>query len=548
MSPTPARRCAPIAERAIASKATRKRATEPRRRTSTPACRRARTRVHRRARARHRAVLGRRRDPLRAADRQPARAPDERGADRRPRAAVVRAGVRADARRRPHHRQPGGARPASRLRERRRLGVGAARGRATRTRVRAAEHVEIGARSVVRAHSAAHRLPRRSALRIADRCAPARPARHAAARHALRCARQPRRRTGGASRRRRCSSPTQPTSRAAMRALDLDRANDRSQSCAPAPSSGPAKRWPAEHFADARTAPRRATAMRSGSWARPTTRRSAAALVAGAADQPRCAVRDLTGRTDLGTAIDLMSVASIVVSNDSGLMHAAAAVRAPLVALFGSSSPVYTPPLSDNGAHRAHRHRVQPLLQARMPARTFSLHARSRRRSWSTIWRAHHRSRTAPPLPADRSAMPKARTPPIYTSPQDVAQAFYQAFEARDIDAMMATWAEDEDIVCIHPGGMRHVGYESVRHSFEQLFAGEHQAHVPPRPGRVARNGRTRDAKRDRASARRRGRRARRRGRHQCPDAHAVRLAHRLPSRVAGAADCRTRRRPGPLH
>jgi ketosteroid isomerase-like protein len=69
--------------------------------------------------------------------------------------------------------------------------------------------------------------------------------------------------------------------------------------------------------------------------------------------------------------------------------------------------------------------------------------------------------------------MPTARTPPIYTSPQDVTQAFYQAFEARDIDAMMATWAEDEDIVCVHPGGARHVGYESVRQSFEQLFAGE---------------------------------------------------------------------------
>ncbi len=68
--------------------------------------------------------------------------------------------------------------------------------------------------------------------------------------------------------------------------------------------------------------------------------------------------------------------------------------------------------------------------------------------------------------------MPAARTPPIYTSPQDVAQASYQAFEARDIDAMMATWADDEDIVCIHPGGVRHVGYDAVRNGFEQLFSG----------------------------------------------------------------------------
>jgi len=69
--------------------------------------------------------------------------------------------------------------------------------------------------------------------------------------------------------------------------------------------------------------------------------------------------------------------------------------------------------------------------------------------------------------------MAKPRTPTIFTSPQDAALAFYQAFEAKDLDAMMATWAEDEDIVCVHPGGPRLVGYEAVRIGWEQLFAGE---------------------------------------------------------------------------
>jgi ketosteroid isomerase-like protein len=69
--------------------------------------------------------------------------------------------------------------------------------------------------------------------------------------------------------------------------------------------------------------------------------------------------------------------------------------------------------------------------------------------------------------------MAKPRTPTIFTSPQDAALAFYQAFEAKDVDGMMATWAEDEDIVCVHPGGPRLVGYEAVRIGWEQLFAGE---------------------------------------------------------------------------
>lgn len=61
----------------------------------------------------------------------------------------------------------------------------------------------------------------------------------------------------------------------------------------------------------------------------------------------------------------------------------------------------------------------------------------------------------------------------IFTTPSDAALAFYQAFEAKDIDAMMGTWADDEEIVCIHPGGPRLVGFDAVRQAWEQLFASE---------------------------------------------------------------------------
>ena len=60
----------------------------------------------------------------------------------------------------------------------------------------------------------------------------------------------------------------------------------------------------------------------------------------------------------------------------------------------------------------------------------------------------------------------------IFATPQDAASAFYEAFEARDVEAMMAVWAEDEEIVCVHPTGPRLAGLAEVRASWERIFAG----------------------------------------------------------------------------
>ncbi len=59
----------------------------------------------------------------------------------------------------------------------------------------------------------------------------------------------------------------------------------------------------------------------------------------------------------------------------------------------------------------------------------------------------------------------------IFASAQDVETAFYEALERGDIEAMMAVWAEDEEVVCVHPGGPRLVGYTTVREAWQRIFA-----------------------------------------------------------------------------
>ena len=59
----------------------------------------------------------------------------------------------------------------------------------------------------------------------------------------------------------------------------------------------------------------------------------------------------------------------------------------------------------------------------------------------------------------------------IFASAQDVENAFYEALERSDLEAMMAVWSEDEEVVCVHPGGPRLVGYNAVREAWRRMFA-----------------------------------------------------------------------------
>lgn len=60
----------------------------------------------------------------------------------------------------------------------------------------------------------------------------------------------------------------------------------------------------------------------------------------------------------------------------------------------------------------------------------------------------------------------------LFPTPDEAEAAFYDAFERGNLAAMMAVWAESDSVVCVHPRGPRLVGFEAVRESWVQIFAG----------------------------------------------------------------------------
>jgi heptosyltransferase-2 len=109
----------------------------------------------------------------------------------------------------------------------------------------------------------------------------------------------------------------------------------------PGAEYGPAKQWPAERFRELARALAHAgyRVWILGSEREAPLGRLMAEDLAG--------VTDLCGRTSLVDAVDLLSAARVAVSNDSGLMHVAAAVGTHVIGIYGSSTPAFTPPLTE---------------------------------------------------------------------------------------------------------------------------------------------------------------------------------------------------------
>ena len=113
----------------------------------------------------------------------------------------------------------------------------------------------------------------------------------------------------------------------------------------PGAEYGEAKRWPASYYAEVA---KQKIAQGWQVWLFGSDKDKATAEQINQEVSGACV--DFTGKTSLAEAVDLMSLVDVVVSNDSGLMHVAAALDKKIIALYGSSDPGFTPPLN-NKAH-----------------------------------------------------------------------------------------------------------------------------------------------------------------------------------------------------
>ena len=80
--------------------------------------------------------------------------------------------------------------------------------------------------------------------------------------------------------------------------------------------------------------------------------------------------------------------------------------------------------------------------------------------------------------------LPKAQTAALMASVDDVEAQFYESLQRGDIERLMAVWSDDDEIVCVHPGGPRVVGPAAIRTTFEAIFS---NGAIPVRPEKIKR-------------------------------------------------------------
>lgn len=64
-----------------------------------------------------------------------------------------------------------------------------------------------------------------------------------------------------------------------------------------------------------------------------------------------------------------------------------------------------------------------------------------------------------------------AKLTSLHATPEAVEQAFYEALEAADVEALMGVWSEDDEIICVHPGGPRLVGHQAIAASWREIMS-----------------------------------------------------------------------------
>ena len=136
----------------------------------------------------------------------------------------------------------------------------------------------------------------------------------------------------------------------------------------PGAEYGPAKRWPAERFGALAA---RLAAAGSQVWILGSEReRKLGEDVRATANHED--VVNLCGRTTLADAVDLLGAARVAVTNDSGLMHIAAAVGTHVIGLYGSTSPRFTPPLTDRADILYRNAECSPCFRRKCPLGHFN--------------------------------------------------------------------------------------------------------------------------------------------------------------------------------